>query len=127
MEDSRRTYESATERLVMFLEQVTTMLQATSPSQRKFVESTRAEVSKIAKRAKMQNSKRFSLDSSSMFRAESMPGIVFAKIYFPSQFFYNLFFLSRIKFKPRFVVWGGHAKWKLPWIVVVSEHERERW
>lgn len=75
MEDSRRTYESATERLVMFLEQVTTMLQATSPSQRKFLESTRAEVSKIAKRTRMQNHKRFSLDSSSIFRAESMPGL----------------------------------------------------
>jgi len=76
MEDSRRTYESATERLVVFLEQVTSMLQATSPSQRKFVESTRAEVSKIAKRAKMQTTKRFSLDSNTLFRAEKLPGIL---------------------------------------------------
>jgi len=78
MEDSRRTYESATERLVVFLDQVTSMLQATSPSQRKFVESTRAEVSKIAKRAKMQNTKRISLDSNTIFRAESLPGIFLA-------------------------------------------------
>ena len=52
------------------------MLQATSPSQRKFLESTRAEVSKIAKRTQAQNAKRFSIDSNSMFRAESMPGIL---------------------------------------------------
>ena len=50
------------------------MLQATSPSQRKFLESTRAEVSKIAKRTRAQNQKRFSIDSNAMFRAESMPG-----------------------------------------------------
>ena len=50
------------------------MLQATSPSQRKFLESTRAEVSKIAKRTRAQNQKRFSIDAHTMFRAESMPG-----------------------------------------------------
>jgi hypothetical protein len=38
--------------LLISFDQVTTMLQATSPSQRKFLESTRAEVSKIAKRTR---------------------------------------------------------------------------
>ena len=87
MESSRKTYEEATQRLVSFLEQVTTVLQGTSPVQRKLLESTRAEVSKVARRARIQGSqpyiqraaKRFSLDSVSqaslMSRAESMPGL----------------------------------------------------
>ena len=87
MESSRKTYEEATQRLVSFLEQVTTVLQGTSPVQRKLLESTRAEVSKVARRARIQGSqpylsraaKRFSLDSISqnslMSRAESMPGL----------------------------------------------------
>ena len=57
-----------------FLEQVTSMLQATSPSQRKLVESTRAEISKVARRAARMQQKRYSLDVASMSRAESMPG-----------------------------------------------------
>ena len=87
MESSRKTYEEATQRLVSFLEQVTTVLQGTSPVQKKLLESTRAEISKVARRARIQGSqpylqraaKRFSLDSISqnsiMSRAESMPGL----------------------------------------------------
>ena len=44
MENSRKSYESATQQLVSFLEHVTTMLQATSPSQRKLFEATKAQV-----------------------------------------------------------------------------------
>ena len=86
MESSRKTYEQATNRLVTFLEQVTTVLQGTSPVQRKMLESTRAEVSKVARRARIQGSqaylqrgKRFSIDSTSqnsaISRAESLPGL----------------------------------------------------
>jgi len=83
METSRRTYEEATNRLVTFLEQVTSVLQggggsqASNPVQRKLMESTRAEISRVARRAKIQN-KRLSLDSQSIIsRTESMPGLNF--------------------------------------------------
>jgi hypothetical protein len=69
MEKSRKSYEMATQQLVTFLEQVTTMLQATSPSQRKMFEATKAQVSNLTKKTRH----RFSLDAN-MFRAESMPG-----------------------------------------------------
>ena len=76
METSRRTYEEATQQLVTFLEQVTTVLQGSGPVQRKLMESTRAEISRVARRAKIQ-SKRLSLDSQSIIsRTESMPGKV---------------------------------------------------
>lgn len=92
MESSRKTYEMATQRLVTFLEEVTTALQYTSPAHRKLIESTKAEVSRVARRASRAVAtghtihrtrgpvgKRLSLDSSTqggvMFRAESMPGM----------------------------------------------------
>ena len=75
MENSRKSYESATQQLVSFLEHVTTMLQATSPAQRKLFEATKAQVLKNT----VKNSKhRYSLGSSfldSISRAESMPGM----------------------------------------------------
>ena len=73
MENSRKSYESATQQLVAFLDHVTLMLQATSPSQRKLFEATKAHVL----RTTGKNQKRFSLDASSspIFRAESMPGL----------------------------------------------------
>lgn len=79
MENSRKSYESATQQLVSFLEHVTSMLQATSPSQRKLFEATKAQVLKTTGKNYKQ---RFSLGGSSstsssgepMFRAESMPG-----------------------------------------------------
>ena len=81
MENSRKSYESATQQLVSFLEHVTTMLQATSPSQRKLFEATKAQVLKTtAQGTKNYYKHRFSLSGSgagtpdSMFRAESMPG-----------------------------------------------------
>ena len=43
MENSRKSYESATQQLVSFLEHVTTMLQATSPTQRKLFEATKVQ------------------------------------------------------------------------------------
>ena len=82
MENSRKSYESATQQLVSFLEHVTTMLQATSPSQRKLFEATKAQVLKTTgKSYKHSNSSssitnnRFSLDANTMFRAESLPGM----------------------------------------------------
>ena len=80
MESSRRTYEMATQRLVTFLDEVTSALQATSPQHRKLVESTKAEVSRVARRAQRASAnKRLSLDSASTLisRAESMPGLNF--------------------------------------------------
>ena len=89
MENSRKSYESATQQLVSFLEHVTSMLQATSPSQRKLFEATKAQVLRATGNGSTgssstgsRNSKRFSLGGSSassstsepMFRAESMPG-----------------------------------------------------
>ena len=79
MENSRKSYESATQQLVSFLEHVTTMLQATSPSQRKLFEATKAQVLKTtAQGTKNYYKHRFSLSGAgtpdSMFRAESMPG-----------------------------------------------------
>ncbi len=84
MNSSRKTYELATQRLVSFLDEVTTALQATSPAHRRLVENTKAEVSKVARRANRaanhgQLTKRMSLDSAIrpggvMSRAESMPG-----------------------------------------------------
>ena len=73
MENSRKSYESATQQLVSFLEHVTTMLQATSPSQRKLFEATKAQVLKTTGK---HYKHRFSLGSINepMFRAESMPG-----------------------------------------------------
>ena len=78
MENSRKSYESATQQLVSFLEHVTTMLQATSPSQRKLFEATKAQVLKTTGK---NYKHRFSLTGSGggsptepMFRAESMPG-----------------------------------------------------
>lgn len=78
MESSRKTYELATQRLVSFLDEVTAALQSTSPHHRKLVENTKAEVSKVARRARAHQ-KRFSMESSMsgvslMSRAESMPG-----------------------------------------------------
>jgi chromosome segregation ATPase len=81
MENSRKSYESATQQLVSFLEHVTTMLQATSPSQRKLFEATKAQVLKTtAQGTKNYYKHRHSLGSGSatpdsMFRAESMPGL----------------------------------------------------
>ena len=75
MENSRKSYESATQQLVSFLEHVTTMLQATSPSQRKLFEATKAQVLKTTGK---NYKHRFSLGSipsaDAIFRAESMPG-----------------------------------------------------
>ena len=78
MESSRKTYELATQRLVSFLDEVTAALQSTSPHHRKLVENTKAEVSRVARRARAHQ-KRFSMESSVsgmslMSRAESMPG-----------------------------------------------------
>lgn len=83
--------------MVTFLEQVTTVLQGTSPVQRKLMESTRAEISRVARRATRMSSgggssgnvvggggssgsstraNRLSLDSQSIIsRTESMPGL----------------------------------------------------
>ena len=72
MENSRKSYESATQQLVSFLEHVTTMLQATSPSQRKLFEATKAQVLKTTGKSYKH---RFSLDANTMFRAESLPGM----------------------------------------------------
>lgn len=77
MESSRKTYELATQRLVSFLDEVTTALQTTSPAYKRFVESTRAEVSRVARRARQTSeaaNKRHSIDSF-ISRAESMPGL----------------------------------------------------
>ena len=79
MENSRKSYESATQQLVSFLEHVTTMLQATSPSQRKLFEATKAQVLKTTgKNYKHRFSLGHGSNSSqlgdSIFRAESMPG-----------------------------------------------------
>ena len=76
MENSRKSYESATQQLVSFLEHVTTMLQATSPSQRKLFEATKAQVLKTTGKSYKQPHHRFSLDANTtaMFRAESLPG-----------------------------------------------------
>ena len=84
MENSRKSYESATQQLVSFLEHVTTMLQATSPSQRKLFEATKAQVLKTTGKSYKHSSSsssssitnnRFSLDANTMFRAESLPGM----------------------------------------------------
>lgn len=74
MENSRKSYESATQQLVSFLEHVTTMLQATSPSQRKLFEATKAQVLKTTGKSYKH---RFSLDANTtaMFRTESLPGL----------------------------------------------------
>ena len=79
MENSRKSYESATQQLVSFLEHVTTMLQATSPSQRKLFEATKAQVLKTTGKSYSKQPPlhhRFSLDANTtaMFRAESLPG-----------------------------------------------------
>ncbi len=75
METSRKSYEIATQQLVTFLEQVTTMLQATSPSQRKLFEATKAQVNKVTRSTRH----RLSMDAN-MFRAESMPGNYLIKL-----------------------------------------------
>ena len=79
METSRRTYEEATHRLMTFLEQVTSVLQGSGPVQRKLMESTRAEISRVARKAKLQQAsqQRLSFDPSHhsvISRTESMPG-----------------------------------------------------
>ena len=87
MDRNRKSYVEATDRLVTFLDEVTAALQSTSPIHRKLVESTKAEVSKVARRANAAKSaaaaglginatKRFSLDTHAMrlAKAESMPG-----------------------------------------------------
>ena len=91
MENSRKSYESATQQLVSFLEHVTTMLQATSPSQRKLFEATKAQVLRTTGNGSIGSSgskgsykQRLSMGAGSsasssgsepMFRAESMPGM----------------------------------------------------
>ncbi len=70
---NRKTYVEATNRLVSFLDEVTNALQSASPIHRKLIESTKAEVSRVAKRAA---GKRLSLDPAALrlSKAESMPG-----------------------------------------------------
>ena len=42
MESSRKTYELATQRLVSFLDEVTSALQSTSPGHQKLINATKA-------------------------------------------------------------------------------------
>uniref|UniRef100_A0A0K2U5G1 Uncharacterized protein n=1 Tax=Lepeophtheirus salmonis TaxID=72036 RepID=A0A0K2U5G1_LEPSM len=79
LENSRKTYESATERLMSFLEQVSLVIQATSPAHKKLIESTRAEVSAITRKTRGRSYAYHSSAHSSqqaISRAESMPSVV---------------------------------------------------
>ena len=115
MENSRKSYESATQQLVSFLEHVTTMLQATSPSQRKLFEATKAQVLKTTGK---NYKHRFSLGSQvgdSIFRAESMPGNLLInhgtlKSEVPSNPFIHLF--SRVEYERIHAVFEYKRWWR---------------
>jgi predicted phage tail protein len=80
MDRNRKSYVEATDRLVSFLDEVTAALQSQSPGHRKLVESTKAEVSRVARKAanaRLYNGKKqHSLDPAviRISKAESMPG-----------------------------------------------------
>ena len=84
MDRNRKSYVEATDRLVCFLDEVTSALQSTSSgghggtahAHRRLLESTRAEVSRVTAAKRATAAKRLSLDSVAMrlAKAESMPG-----------------------------------------------------